>query len=179
MQVERGTRYSVIRGSAFEGSNPSPATPGITTPVTSGNVATGAFTGPPASSLNTRYLQGPASAPCPQNQTGRTARRYLGSVPWTDAYTFGGDFEDLRGSETARPFAEELARELSPGHPLHGRTWSVVARVIPQDDVIALSGDDVFLVHLTWTQRLEPLPWPETVALASAAEFESITHDRY
>lgn len=131
------------------------------------------------SSHSAHYLQGSVSAPCPQNQTGRTARRYLGSVPWTDAYTFGGDFEDLRGSETARLFAEELARELSPGHPLHGRTWAVIARAFPQDEVIAQSGDDVVLVHLTWTQRLEQVPWPETVSLASAAEFESVTHHRY
>lgn len=32
-------------------------------------------------------------------------------------YTFGGDFEDLRGSETARPFAEELgARVVAWSH---------------------------------------------------------------
>jgi hypothetical protein len=45
--------------------------------------------------------------------------------------------------------------------------------------VIAQAGDDVVLVHLTWTQRLERLPWPETVSLPSAADFESVTHDRY
>lgn len=100
-------------------------------------------------------------------------------MPWTKTYIFGGDFEDRRGSEVAELFAEELERELSPGHPLHGRTWMVVARALPQDEVIAQAGDEVALIHLTWTRRAERLPWPESTPIGSATEFESVVQNRY
>lgn len=100
-------------------------------------------------------------------------------MPWTDSYTFSGDFEDLRGTGAAELFAEELAHELSPGHPLHGRTWIVVARAFPQDEVLVQAGEQVALVHLTWSRRAERGLWSESVPIGSAAEFESVLQDRY
>jgi hypothetical protein len=101
-------------------------------------------------------------------------------MPWTDTYSFGGDFLDLRQlRDRARVFEAELARELSPGHLLYGRTWSVAAQALPQDEVVVYSGEQVALVHLTRSGKAERLPWPEAVLLGSAAEFESVVRDRY
>jgi hypothetical protein len=44
----------------------------------------------------------------------------------------------------------ELRREVAPGHALHGRPWRVIAKALPNDDVIAECEDEVAVVHLTW-----------------------------
>ncbi|MEU6138077.1 hypothetical protein [Nocardioides sp. NPDC047086] len=100
-------------------------------------------------------------------------------MTWADTYTFDGDFVDVRRAAEAQRFTEELALEVSPGHSLHGRVWTVIARALPQDEVVAVSGDDVVLVHLTWSRRPERSPWPETVQVRTAAEFEGVVEGRY
>lgn len=35
------------------------------------------------------------------------------------------------------------------GHALHGRPWRVIAKALPNDDVIAECEDEVAVVHLT------------------------------
>jgi hypothetical protein len=101
-------------------------------------------------------------------------------MPWTDGYSFGDEFVDLRDHpEQARPFEHELHRELSAGHTLYGRSWKVVARALPQDEVVIQAGEEVALVHLTWTRRPESPPWPEAVLVGSEAEFESVIEFRY
>jgi hypothetical protein len=86
---------------------------------------------------------------------------------------------DLRDSEHAEAFAAELRREVAPEHPLSGRSWRVIAKALPNDDVIAECDDQVAVVHLTWTQRQEPPPWPETTFIASVEEFESYVASAY
>jgi hypothetical protein len=101
-------------------------------------------------------------------------------MPWIDTYAFGGDFLDLRQyRDRAQVFEAELALELAPGHLLYGRTWSVAAQALPQDEVVVYSGEHVALVHLTHSRKAERLPWPEAVLIDSAADFEAIVKDRY
>lgn len=101
-------------------------------------------------------------------------------MSWADSYEFGEDFADLRGDRQAASLLEqELAREVADGHPLHGRSWTVIARAFPQDDVVIQSGDEVAIVHLTWAQRPERLPWPMTEIFASAADFGIAIANRY
>ncbi len=100
-------------------------------------------------------------------------------MPWTDAYQFDNPFEDVRDDPSALIFASELEREVGPGHPLFGRPLSVVARAWPQDDVVVACGEDVALIHLTWTGRREAPPWPVTTFLATAEALESCIEYRY
>ena len=65
------------------------------------------------------------------------------------------------------------------GHALHGRPWRVIAKALPNDDVIAECEDEVAVVHLTWTQKQERPPWPLTTFMASADEFESHVASEY
>jgi hypothetical protein len=55
----------------------------------------------------------------------------------------------------------------------------VIAKALPNDDVIAECEDDVAVVHLTWTQKQERPPWPLTTFMASADEFESHVASEY
>ena len=92
---------------------------------------------------------------------------------WTEAYDFHEPLMDIRDSEHAEAFTEELRSEVAEGHPLHGRSWRVIAKALPTDDVIVECEDHVAVVHLTWTQKQERLPWPLTTFIASADELES------
>jgi hypothetical protein len=96
-------------------------------------------------------------------------------VSWIDAYEFGGEFDDLRANpERARFWSDEILREVPAGHELFGRDWIVIAEWAPQDEVVVRSGDEVAVVHLTFTkQPPERLPYPTTRFLGSAAEFEA------
>jgi hypothetical protein len=62
---------------------------------------------------------------------------------------------------------QELARELSVGHPLFGLPLHPLARRQDCDDVLFAVDDGserVALVHLTWKQSApEKPPWPITV----------------
>jgi hypothetical protein len=59
------------------------------------------------------------------------------------------------------------------------RRWRVIAKALPNDDVIAECEDEVAVVHLTWTQTQERPPWPLTTFMASADEFESHVASEY
>jgi hypothetical protein len=100
-------------------------------------------------------------------------------VAWTRDYAFKEPLMDLRGSEHAEAFETELQREVAPGHLLHGRSWRVVAKALPNDDVVAECDDIVAVVHLTWSQKQELLPWPETTIIKTVAEFESFVGSAY
>jgi hypothetical protein len=100
-------------------------------------------------------------------------------MPWTDSYRFDEPMERVPAGAMADLLLAELDREVGPGHPLHGRKWTLVARALPQDEVLITSDDDVALVHLTWSRKRETPPWPATTFLGSAAEFESFIEDRY
>ena len=73
----------------------------------------------------------------------------------------------------------ELRREVAPGHVLHDRATRVIARAMPNDDVVVECEEEVAVVHLTWTQRQDRPPWPRTTFIASAEEFESYVKATY
>jgi hypothetical protein len=100
-------------------------------------------------------------------------------VAWTDDYRFDDQMEDVRDDPIVEVLEAELEREVALGHPLSGRSWQVVARALPQDEVLVACGDDVAMVHLTWSRRPESPPWPMTTFLTSVEAFESYIEYRY
>ena len=102
-------------------------------------------------------------------------------VEWLTAYQFPEDFEDLRNSGAqADVLARELLRELPPVHELSGQKWSVIAKAIPQGEIVLeLDDDRVALVHLTWSKGPEQAPYPLTTFVSSQSEFETLASDRY
>jgi hypothetical protein len=95
-------------------------------------------------------------------------------VTWVKGYPFQEPLLDLReDAEQADPLAAELELEVAPGHLLHGEAWRVIARALPNDDIVVERGGHVAVVHLTWTHKPEQPPWPMTTWVASAEEFES------
>ncbi|QEH35600.1 hypothetical protein OJF2_41530 [Aquisphaera giovannonii] len=89
--------------------------------------------------------------------------------------------------ETWQPIAEgaaanltaELARELSPGHPLSAIPVAAVALGPDPDDVLfrLLDGSGrLAVVHLTWRQGIESLPWPFTTLYDDEAAWLSHAH---
>ncbi len=99
-------------------------------------------------------------------------------MPWTDAYTFSDPFEAVC-RDSAEPFAAELVRELGPEHPLFGRACAVIARAMPQDDVVVVCGEEVAVVHLTWKGSREAFPWPGVTFMPTAAAFESFVEHKF
>ncbi len=88
-------------------------------------------------------------------------------VTWTEQYEFSDPLRDVRGEgEEAERLRAELLREVSPDHPLHGLDLRVIARGIPQDEVLVETADErVALVHMTWSGRADSPPWPMTTFL--------------
>jgi hypothetical protein len=85
----------------------------------------------------------------------------------------------VTGSE-AEKLTAELRREIAADHVLAGRTATVVRRCSGCDDVIfRLDGDVFAVVHLTWSGRREPAPWPRTAILSTFLAVESFvdSHD--
>lgn len=103
---------------------------------------------------------------------------------WVDDFEFGEDFWDLRGDEAganhARTLLAELERELPPDHALHGRRCEVVAKAMPQDDIVVVTSDGVVaLVHLTWSGHTEQSGWPRVDFCESADAFQALIQHRY
>lgn len=68
---------------------------------------------------------------------------------------------------------------MAPGHALHDVELRVIARAIPQDDVVVETTDGrVALVHLTWSGHPETPPWPTTETVDSAAALERLIEYR-
>ena len=69
----------------------------------------------------------------------------------------------------------ELAREISPGHPLFGQKAISVARRNDCDDVLFLLPDNAYplaVVHLTWTgQGEKKREWPHTTFYVSLEDW--------
>lgn len=106
---------------------------------------------------------------------------------WVDAIDFPEPWIDLRNlgrrhpdRALARRLRKELRREISPGHPLSGQRWTIVASRAPgRDDLLVrLSDGSVALTHLTWKGSREPLPWPSTTLVNSPEEFRGELADR-
>lgn len=101
-------------------------------------------------------------------------------MAWTQGHAFHEPLIDLRGNpEQADVLAAELQREIAPGHALYGEVWRVIAKALPNDDVVVECGDEVAVVHLTGTQKQDRPPWPMTTFIASVEEFESYVESEY
>jgi hypothetical protein len=78
--------------------------------------------------------------------------------------------------KTAANLTAELARELPPGHPLSEIPVAAIALGPDPDDVLLrlLDGSDrLAVVHLTWRQSPEVLPWPFTTFYVDEADWHS------
>jgi hypothetical protein len=94
---------------------------------------------------------------------------------------FGSDEEGL--SRQRQGVLNELLREITAGHELHGRIVRVEAFFTATDDVIVRLEDGTFAhVHPTWIRRAERPGCPETTVLGSAdaaKAFMSRWEERY
>ncbi len=85
-------------------------------------------------------------------------------------------------TDTRSSLEAELRAEIADGHPLSGEIVTAIARCQACDDVVfAVEGDHPIwfaLVHLTWRQSREPLPWPATepLELPLAESLRAHTH---
>jgi hypothetical protein len=87
---------------------------------------------------------------------------------------------DLRGvPDGGKDSEKSYLRELVPGHPLYGLHLKVIARALPQDEVIVEADDAVALVHLTWAMGPERLPWPMFEWISSAEHLDHVIEFRY
>jgi hypothetical protein len=101
-------------------------------------------------------------------------------MAWVDSYVFTEPLLDLRYQpDRAEDLAAELRNELDADHPLSGQSWSVIARAVPQDEVVVKTDTGVALVRLTWSGKREPAPWPTMHALGSGQELEDLIAFRY
>lgn len=102
-------------------------------------------------------------------------------MTWVTDYRFSEPLRDLRSEDQeAEQLRTELLRELSIGHVLHGADLRVVARALPQDEVVVETTDGrVALVHVTWSGHKESPPWPTTDLLNSAEHLEQTVEFRY
>lgn len=79
--------------------------------------------------------------------------------------------------EYARNLEQELARELTAGHPLWGARAQAIAQRRDSDDVLFVveheSGERAFaVVHLTWSGRpSSDSGWPSTACYRSLEEW--------
>lgn len=75
------------------------------------------------------------------------------------------------GADNAVDLARELARELSPGHPLFGLTATAIGRREDRNDVLFHLAEEEHpyaVVHLSWSGRPELDPrWPHTTCFSS------------
>lgn len=55
----------------------------------------------------------------------------------------------------------------------------MVAKALPQDEVVVVAGELVALVHLTWSGRHEQPPLPSVEFADSAAAFRELVQLRY
>lgn len=83
-------------------------------------------------------------------------------------------WSSTEGSEESylRTFAEQLARETSPGHELHGLQVRLVGRGNGDDALFELLDGTgrVAEVHLVWQGRQKP-PWPSSTIFSSLEQW--------
>jgi hypothetical protein len=78
--------------------------------------------------------------------------------PWWD---IRGDEDDDR--EQRDGLAQELYKEVGPGHLLYGQRVEVIAQSDANDDIaVRLASGGFARVHLTWRGSVEPPQWPAT-----------------
>jgi hypothetical protein len=102
--------------------------------------------------------------------------------PWvpirdeSDCLTFPRILSEIFGDTAPEPFlADELRREVCPGHLLHGRECQPVAQATDDPNEFAFATDHpdfpVAFVHLTWSVETSP-KFPYTVGYPSWAAFK-------
>ncbi|MDO5640879.1 MAG: hypothetical protein Q4G26_00625 [Paracoccus sp. (in: a-proteobacteria)] len=75
---------------------------------------------------------------------------------------WGKDWTPITDRDDAARMEQELRRELSPGHVLHGVTATAIGRRQGRADRLFLLPDGrVAQVHLTWQAESDPR-WPST-----------------
>jgi len=80
-------------------------------------------------------------------------------------------------SQAAR-LEREAAAEIGPGHELAGHTLTAITACSGCDRVIFQVDDGTFaIVHLTWTTRHEPDPWPATQRPGGYIALELLIND--
>lgn len=69
----------------------------------------------------------------------------------------------------------ELQREVAPEHALHGKSAAALAVARDRDDVLFAVTEAGSLryaiVHLTWSGKTEPCPWPATTFFESLEQW--------
>lgn len=102
-------------------------------------------------------------------------------MTWLSEYRFSEPLHDVRHkAQEAEELRAELLAELSDGHMLHGADLRVVARALPQDEVVVETPNGrVALVHVTWSGHQESPPWPITEMIDSAEHLEQTLQFRY
>lgn len=79
--------------------------------------------------------------------------------------------------EHRRAFENELASEVGGGHVLHGLVVMAIARADGRDDFLfSLQDGRVADVHLTFANRPERPPWPNTAVHISIDAWRAATH---
>jgi hypothetical protein len=100
---------------------------------------------------------------------------------WIEEFVFAEPWWDLRGTgerevKQRTALQAQLDRELDPSHPLAPRPRTVIARSDANDDIaVDLGGDEVGIVHLTWTSEPpERPPFPRTTIMRSGAALNQL-----
>jgi len=77
--------------------------------------------------------------------------------------TWPNEWSPIGAAEGAGRFDAELKRELAREHPLHDLRVAAIGRRFDRDEVLFQvldGGTRVAEVHLTWSRKREPPPWP-------------------
>lgn len=106
----------------------------------------------------------PASSSTPRNLLAGCRTALFADGSWID-------LADPASASTRLAWEEELRAELSAKHPLHGRSWRIMARRADRDDALLdLAPSGYAVVHLTWSGHGERPPWPRTVFYSTLRE---------
>ena len=100
-------------------------------------------------------------------------QRQEGAVEWLDPWWHvAAERPDL-----ATAYERELRAEVGVGHPLFGIAVAAVGKHDGSDGVLfrVLDGSErLAVVHLTWSRRPEPPPWPATEFFAGLELFAEL-----
>jgi hypothetical protein len=85
--------------------------------------------------------------------------------PWSDINEYPVDH--------SLAIQTELRKELSIGHMLKELDLEILAKREDRDDILVRSGDNYFIVHLTWSAKTESSPYPATEFFKTEKELET------
>lgn len=97
--------------------------------------------------------------------------RFLPTMFDFSAITFVAPWRPLQHDVEREGLPRQLAKELSPRHPLWGSGCEVIGRADTNDDILVACADGRFAnVHLTWGQGPGDAEYPHTVFYGSTQE---------